>query len=195
MAQQTAGLVTTAKPQKGGAVSSATLGTAIPADAAATLNAAFVKLGYVSEDGLTNGNEKDVEDIKDWGGDTVLSVGTGRKETFQMTFIQSLDPDVLKEVYGQENVKIASGNKLVTVDHNAKDMPHRVFVIEMIMAGGYVKRIVIPDGQVTEVGDVVYKAGEAVGYETTITAYPSAAIDGSTAREYIASVSGGVLPA
>ena len=73
------------------------------------------------------------QDIKDWGGDTVLSVGTGRKETFQMTFIQSLDPDVLKEVYGQENVKIASGNKLVTVDHNAKDMPHRVFVIEMIM--------------------------------------------------------------
>ena len=175
MAQSTAGLVTTAKPQKGGAVSSAPLGTAIPADAAATLNAAFVKLGYVSEDGLT--------------------VGTGRKETFQLTFIQSLDPDVLKEVYGQENVKIASGNKLVTVDHNAKDMPHRVFVIEMIMAGGYIKRIVIPDGQVTEVGDVVYKAGEAVGYETTITAYPSAVIDGSTAREYIAAVSGGVLPA
>lgn len=195
MAQATPGLVTTAKPQKGGAVSSAPLGTAIPADAAATLNAAFVKLGYVSEDGLTNGNEKDSEDIKEWGGDTVLSVGTGRKETFQLTFIQSLDPDVLKEVYGQENVKIASGNKLVTVDHNAKDMPHRVFVIEMIMAGGYIKRIVIPDGQVTEVGEVVYKAGEAVGYETTITAYPSTVIDGSTAREYIAAVSGGVLPA
>ena len=63
------------------------------------------------------------------------------------------------------------------------------------MAGGYVKRIVVPNGQVTEIGDTVYKAGEPVGYETTITAFPSSVIDGSTAREYIAAVSGGVLPA
>ena len=195
MAQPTPGLVTTAKPQKGGAVSSAPLGTAIPADAAAQLNAAFVKLGYVSEDGMTNGEERDSEDIKDWGGDTVATVNTGRKETFQLTFIQSLDPDVLKEVYGQDNVKVTSANKLITVDHNAKDMPHRVFIFEMIMAGGYVKRIVVPNGQVTEIGDTVYKAGEPVGYETTITAFPSSVIDGSTAREFIASVSGGVLPA
>lgn len=195
MAQSTPGLVTTAKPQKGGAVSSAPLGTAIPADAAATLNAAFVKLGYVSEDGMTNGEERDSDDVKDWGGDTVLTVSTGRKETFQLTFIQSLDPDVLKEVYGQDNVKVTSSNKLITVDHNAKDMPHRVFIFEMIMAGGYVKRIVVPNGQVTAIGDTVYKAGEPVGYETTITAFPSSVIDGSTAREFIAAVSGGVLPA
>ena len=194
MAQSTPGLVTTAKPQKGGAVSSAPFGTAIPADAAATLNTAFVKLGYVSKDGMTNGEERNSEDIEDWGGDTVATVNTGRKETFQLTFIQSLDPDVLKEVYGQDNVKVTSSNKLITVDHNAKDMPHRVFVIEMIMAGGYIKRIVIPNGQVTTIGDVVYQAGEAVGYETTITAFPSSVIDGSTAREYIAAVSGGVLP-
>ena len=174
MAQSTPGLVTTAKPQKGGAVSSAPLGT---------------------EDGMTNGEERDSDDVKDWGGDTVLTVSTGRKETFQLTFIQSLDPDVLKEVYGQDNVKVTSSNKLITVDHNAKDMPHRVFIFEMIMAGGYVKRIVVPNGQVTEIGDTVYKAGEPVGYETTITAFPSSVIDGSTAREFIAAVSGGVLPA
>ena len=46
----------------------------------------------------------------------------------------------------------------------------------------------IPDGQVTEVGDVVYKAGEAVGYETTITTFPSEKIENSTAMEYIAVV-------
>lgn len=189
MGKPNTGLVTTAKPQKGGAIASAAMGTALPTDCATPLDPAFVRLGYVSEDGLTDSVEKDTEDIKDWGGDTVATVVTSRKESFKLTFIQSLDIDVLKEVYGQDNVKQEAGKgKPIIVAHNGKEMPNRTFVVEMIMAGGYIKRIVIPDGQVTEVGDVVYKAGEAVGYETTITTFPSEKIENSTAMEYIAVV-------
>ena len=47
----TATNVTVGKPKVGGAVHWAPLGTALPTSATEALNAAFVDLGYVSEDG------------------------------------------------------------------------------------------------------------------------------------------------
>lgn len=54
------------------------------------------------------------------------------------------------------------------------------------MTGNRVKRIVIPDGQVSDVDDVEYKDGEAITYSPTITAFPDDR--GNTAYEYIAKV-------
>ena len=70
--------------------------------------------------------------------------------------------------------------------HNSKILPRRVLVFEVLLTGGLVKRIVVPEGQLTERGSTVYKDGEAVGYEVTFAAYPSAKIEGDCAREYIA---------
>lgn len=191
MAEQNSALVTAAKPQKGGAFFAAPLNTPIPADATTTLNTAFVKLGYLSEDGFENPIETESSDLKAFGGDVVLTQQTGYKETFKTKLLQSLDPDVLREVFGQENVTQTSGaDKMITVRHNSKVLPRRVLVFEVLLTGGLVKRIVIPEGQLTERGSTVYKDGEAVGYEVTFAAYPSVKIDGDCAREYIAKVVG-----
>ena len=163
--------VTAAKPKIGGAVSSAVLGTTLPTNAKDTLNAAFKTLGYISEDGLTNENSPESEEVKAWGGQTVLSSQTDKKDTFKFKLIAGLNIDVLKEVYGEDNVTgtLATG---ITVKVNASELPEHVLVIDMILKNGSVKRIVIPRGKVSEIGEIGYKDGEPVGYELTITALP-----------------------
>lgn len=180
--------VSVGKPNVTGAVFAAPSGTAIPKDATTKLDPEFKPLGYVSEDGLTNSVSTDSEDIKAWGGDTVLTVQTGRTETLSCTLIQALDEDVLKEVYGNDNVTTASGS--ITIKHNGTPLPQRVWVFEMNLTGGKVKRLVAPAATITEVGDIAYKDGEAIGYEVTITTFPDEA--GNTVYEYIASKTGTV---
>ena len=64
--------VTTGKPKVAGAVFVAPTGTTLPTDATTALGTAFKELGYVSEDGVTNNNSPESENVKAWGGDTVL---------------------------------------------------------------------------------------------------------------------------
>jgi hypothetical protein len=181
--------VAAGKPKIGGAVFAAPVGTTLPTDATTALDAAFANLGYVSEDGLKNPQEMDKEIIKAWGGDEVLVTNNGRSDSFGYTLIEVLNLDVLKHIYGSANVSgtLADG---ITVNVNGSDTDEVSMVFELVLRGA-VKRIVVPRARVTEVGEISYTDGDAVGYETTIACQADSA--GNTHYEYIktAAVSAG----
>ena len=160
--------VTVGKPKVGGAVHFAPLGTTLPTDATTALDNAFVDLGYVSEDGLTNNNSPESDTVKAWGGDTVLTLQTDRPDSFSLALIEAMNQNVLKAIYGASNVTVDS-NGNISVQATAQDMPSGAWVFDMILKGGRAKRIVVPNGTISELGEITYKDDEAVGYNITIT--------------------------
>ena len=53
----------------------------------------------------------------------------------------------------------------------------------MALRGGALKRVVIPSGVLSELGDIVYKDDEAIGYEVTLDCMPDGS--GNNHYEYI----------
>ena len=182
MSKNNAKNVTTGKPKVGGAVFRAPLGTAIPGDAVSDLDQAFKNLGYISEDGVTNSNSAETDSVKAWGGDTVLEFEKERPDTFEFTMIEGLNVEVLKMIYGEDNVAgdISTG---ITIKANSKEREEAVYVIDMILRDNVAKRVVIPNGKITKTGEIKYADSKALGYQVTVSALPNT--DGNTHIEYM----------
>ncbi len=174
--------VTSGKPKVGGAIFRAPLGSKLPTDAKSPLDEAFIGLGYASEDGVKNANSPETDNIHAWGGDTVMTTQKSKEDSYQFTLIEALNVEVLKNTYGDKNVTgtLETG---ITIKANATEQEGHAFVIDMIMRGDVIKRVVIPNGKVTKVGDVVYKDNDVIGYDTTLTLTPDE--QGNTHYEYI----------
>lgn len=178
----TATNVTTGKPNISGAIWTAPLGTDLPTDATSALNEAFVCLGYVSEDGLSNNNELSVEAIKAWGGNIVYRSLTEMNDEFGLKLLETENVDVLKTVYGESHVTVdADGN--ASVDVVGEDPVERAWVFELALRGNKAKRIVIPDGAITSRDEISYNDSDAVAYGITVSAYPDE--NASTHKEYL----------
>lgn len=180
----TVSYVTAGKPKTTGAVYRAPLGTAVPTDPTTTLAAAFVCLGFCSEDGVTNSGEMDSENIKAWGGQNVLTTSSSTDDTFKFKLIEALNKDVLKFIYGENNVsgELSEGTGIaVGVEGYSQD--DSIIVIDMVMRNNAVKRFVIPNATISEVSEITYTDSEAVGYEVTLSC--AADSNGKTHYEYL----------
>lgn len=153
-----------------GPVNEATL----PTDASTKMStlSAFKSVGYISEDGITNAYSIDSEDTKCWGGVTVDSTVTGKTDNWQFKMISAKNAEALKIVYGDANV-IMQGDKVKEVKAAGGEPEAHSFVIDTII-DGEAARICIANGKLSEIGDMVYKSDEVLGYEVTISALADA---------------------
>ena len=173
---------TAGKPKIGGAIHRAPLGTALPTDAKTVLNEAFKSLGYCDESGLVNSRTMESSIIHAWGGDAVLASQTKKEDKFTFTLIEAINKDVLATVHGDANVK-GTLEEGIEVAANTAELGASAWVIDMVLRNGALKRIVIPDGTIIELGEVTYSDGAAVGYKITLAALPNDT--GNTHYEYI----------
>ena len=161
---QDATKVTTDKPKLDGAMKVAPVGTKLPTDAKTALDANFKSLGYISEDGATNNKSEDTEDIRAWGGDIVLTLRQGTTNEYTARFIESLNIDVLKLIYGDDNVT-GSLDTGIKVKDNNKDRKPVSLVIETILKNDILRRIVIPYAEVVQDGEINYTDSDATGFD------------------------------
>ncbi|MGW1836318.1 phage tail tube protein [Streptomyces sp. NPDC002067] len=154
-------------------------GTVGPTDSESTWPAAVTDIGWISDDGITESNSSDSTEIKGWqGGQTVRKVISSSEMTFQFTAIET-SKAVLELYHKGSKVITTSGKSVLAVKAPGAD--RRFFGFDVIDGDSHV-RIVIPDGEVSETGDITYKSDEAIAYELTITAYPG--LDGTVAFKY-----------
>ena len=152
-----------------GAVYVAPIATALPTDATTALANDYDDVGFIHEDGVTETQDTDTEDIKAWqNGATVRKVQTSHDLMYQFTMLET-NATVLEEYYGDFTEGAASADDVVEI--TGEELPNRRWVLSVV-DGLEVIRIVVPDGQITERGDVTYANNEAIGREVTITCYP-----------------------
>lgn len=163
-------------PKVTGAAFTAVAGTTLPTTEVASLNAAFKLAGYLSEAGLVQHIGTDVTDVTAWGGSIVRRVQSTHDVTYDLEMLET--NEVSQGVYyGTDNVTqtdatVSAGEKLA-IEIVADTLPNARWVFEF-KDGTRVGRLVLPDAQVTERGDVEYVSTDAIKYPVTLTAYPDA---------------------
>lgn len=162
-----------------GAIKYAPVGTTLPtlssiSKTGVTLDQAFTGNEYVSEDGLTLTPSISTTDIKDWSGATVRKVLESFDGTLSWTMI-STNESALSVAFGSDkvtsNAATATHGKQVQAALGAHIPKEKSFVFLMKDGDARVV-IVVPKGQVTEVGEVTFKASEAIGWQVTLSCYP-----------------------
>lgn len=182
-AKQSSANVTFSKPgtsaNKSGYIWAAPLGTTLPADATTELDPAFVGLGYLSEDGLTEpASFEPGDDIVAAGGDTVAQADPTFSKKWTGTCIEALNEDLLKVAYGSSNVNVTAATSakdgVITIKEQAGNLEHHVIVIDEALKGGRKRRNVMADATFLITGDITHVHTALVNFEFTITAYPTA---------------------
>lgn len=148
------------------------VGSTAPTNVATALAAAWQVLGLLSEDGLTESREEDSTDHFAWGGILVRTRRSKHKRTFKVAALED-NYTVFGLVNPGSSQPPVSGGVFTRSIYVPTADP-RAFVFHNV-DGSNIRRIYIPRGEVTEVGDIVSSDSEMTMRELTITVYPDSA--------------------
>jgi hypothetical protein len=151
-----------------GAYSIGPTGTAAPTDATTAINVAYVDSGAISEDGitLTLPGSGDKTTIKMWqNGAQVRTLRTASEDVPQLSFTFLETNKTAVETYFGATVTqtLTHGTFDYTVD-----TPTAFAGVLDVLDGAIIHRFHTPRVVQAEVGDLVYKNNEAIGYNVTL---------------------------
>lgn len=152
-----------------GVVSKAPIATAAPTNSSTALIAAYVDVGYISEDGVsyTAAGAGDTTPIKAWqNGATVRTIRAASDENPSWTFTMIESKKESAETFYGALLTQSAPEGTLNIDTLVTRGYDR-WVVDVI-DGAELLRVFIPRGIVTEVGDLVYANAEAIGYQVTI---------------------------
>lgn len=158
-----------------GAILSAVSGTALPTDETTALNAAFKDSGYISDSGLKIGTNQSNTEIVDWSGNVVRDImqSYGNQLTWEHL---EWNEQSLKNFLGDNNVTVTAtvgAPTKITAKFNGDEMPTKEWVFN-IKDGIRKIRVVVPNGKVSERGEISFVKSEAVKLPITLKTYPDA---------------------
>ncbi|GGK61213.1 hypothetical protein Sme01_02850 [Sphaerisporangium melleum] len=154
----------------------APLGTAQPVDPRSAPASPWMAIGAISDDGLSMGFDEDSESFTPWGlSSPFRTVVTSSTRTFQFTMWETKRPVVRSLMFRQDIANLDPTDGVVSFAESGTVTPDRRSWIFDIYDGENFERIYVPEGEITDRGDITAAQGEMQGYEVTVTAYPDSA--------------------
>ncbi|MGO2080282.1 phage tail tube protein [Glutamicibacter arilaitensis] len=157
-----------------GAILSAVLETELPTSPLETPDPAFQSSGYISESGLTATPERSTSSIKDWSGAIIRQLLEEFNGTLAWEHLET-NKQSLATYFGDDNVTVASATaetgEQMTAVLGAFELPRKSWLFR-IKDGKKRVLIKVPDGQVTEQGEVSFIKTGAILWPVTLTTYP-----------------------
>lgn len=175
--------VSVGKPKAGGAVFWAPAGTTAPTNATTALASAFLDVGYISDEGVTQSSNVESTSHNAWGGDEVANDVTTYGETTSFTLLE-VSENAQKLAFGSANVAASLASVAHKMDAFTTEV---VLVIETVVGASKVRRTVIPRAKLIERGDIVYVDNDLVGYPLTFANLVDE--NGATSYDYYAAPS------
>lgn len=162
-----------------GGVRSAPVGTTAPTNPTDAYAAGWLEYGYISEDGVTETFTSESTDIRAWqNGALVRTINSKTDAMFKFVVIET--NKVIKADYFPGSTISSLAGVTTTVVKAVQPNP-RAFSLDILDGSIHIRKI-IPRGEITERGDIVYKNDEVIAYEVTIKVYPAS--DGTLYVEY-----------
>lgn len=151
-------------------VGAAAASPTLPTDATTTLSALdFTGTGLITDDGITESISQDWNDIFAWQGNSLVATLPGQYvQSFKFAAMQQSLINLGLHFAGSVITQTVPG---VTVQQKAITRDTRVWVIHGI-DGSLLQRIVVPAGQITERGDVVWSSQDVTVYDWTVKLFP-----------------------
>jgi hypothetical protein len=171
-----------------GAVSVGAFGATptLPTSYSASLTG-FTEVGAITDDGITDTTSQDFNDIYMWQGNT-LAVSLPGQNSLKFKFA-SMEMNLVTIGLNYPGSTITQITGGVTIAQKPPVRDLRSWVFHGI-DGTKIQRVVVPSGQITERGDVVWSSADVTVWEYTVTCYVDAS--GNIAYRYIADASLGV---